>query len=245
MRRPFTGVGTALVTPFRRDGSLDEAAVKRLARRQIDAGVHFVSPCGTTGEAPTLNHREKLRVVELVVEEARPRAGAGRRRRLRHARGRSSWRATWSGSARTASCRSRRTTTSRRRKACISTTRRSPRARAADRALQRPGPHRRQPGRPHDGSPVRDSATSSAIKERRAIWSQMSEIIAGARDDFMLLSGDDPVTVAVDGRRRRGRGLGGVERGAGGDGADRRAVREGRLCRPRASCTTGCCRCSR
>src|SRR5688500_16176734 len=70
MRTPFTGVGTALVTPFRKDGSLDEPAIRRLARRQIDAGVHFLSPCGTTGEAPTLSHREKVRVVELVVEEA-------------------------------------------------------------------------------------------------------------------------------------------------------------------------------
>ena len=70
MRTRFTGVGTALVTPFRNDGSVDEAAVKRLVRRQIDAGIHFVSPCGTTGEAPTLNSREKLRVIELVVEEA-------------------------------------------------------------------------------------------------------------------------------------------------------------------------------
>lgn len=70
MRTPFTGVGTALVTPFRKDGSLDEAAVKRLARRQLDAGVHFLSPVGTTGEAPTLSHDEKVRVVELVVEEA-------------------------------------------------------------------------------------------------------------------------------------------------------------------------------
>ena len=69
MRTRFTGVGTALVTPFRKDGSVDEAAVKRLVRRQIDAGIHFVSPCGTTGEAPTLNHREKRRVIELVVEE--------------------------------------------------------------------------------------------------------------------------------------------------------------------------------
>jgi 4-hydroxy-tetrahydrodipicolinate synthase len=81
MRTPFTGVGTALVTPFLKDGSLDEAAIKRLARRQIDAGVHFLSPCGTTGEAPTLSHREKLRVVELVVEEAASQvpvlAGAG------------------------------------------------------------------------------------------------------------------------------------------------------------------------
>src|SRR6186713_55809 len=81
MRTPFTGVGTALVTPFARNGSVDEAAVKRLARRQIDGGVHFLSPCGTTGEAPTLSQREKLRVVELVVEEANGKvpvlAGAG------------------------------------------------------------------------------------------------------------------------------------------------------------------------
>jgi 4-hydroxy-tetrahydrodipicolinate synthase len=70
MRTPFTGVGTALVTPFRKDGSLDEAAIKRLARRQIDAGVHFLVPMGTTGESPTLSHDEKVRVVELVVEEA-------------------------------------------------------------------------------------------------------------------------------------------------------------------------------
>ena len=81
MRTPFTGVGTALITPFAKDGSLDESAVKRLAKRQIDGGVHFLSPCGTTGEAPTLTHRDKLRVVELVVEEANGRvpvlAGAG------------------------------------------------------------------------------------------------------------------------------------------------------------------------
>ena len=81
MRTPFTGVGTALITPFTKDGSLDESTVKRLAKRQIDGGVHFLSPCGTTGEAPTLTHRDKLRVVELVVEEANGRvpvlAGAG------------------------------------------------------------------------------------------------------------------------------------------------------------------------
>jgi len=77
----FTGVGTALVTPFRQDGSVDEAAVRRLARRQIDGGVHFLSPVGTTGEAPTLSHAEKLRIIELVVEESSGRlpvlAGAG------------------------------------------------------------------------------------------------------------------------------------------------------------------------
>jgi 4-hydroxy-tetrahydrodipicolinate synthase len=79
--RPFTGCGTALVTPFRRDGSVDDAGVSRLAKRQIDAGIHFLVPCGTTGESPTLTEEERVRVVELVVEQAKGRvpvlAGAG------------------------------------------------------------------------------------------------------------------------------------------------------------------------
>ena len=54
MHGQWTGCGTALVTPFAGDGSVDEAAVRRLARRQIEAGIHFLVPCGTTGESPTL-----------------------------------------------------------------------------------------------------------------------------------------------------------------------------------------------
>jgi len=56
----FTGTGTALVTPFRTDGSLDENAVRSLVKRQIDAGINFLVPCGTTGESPTLAHAEHL-----------------------------------------------------------------------------------------------------------------------------------------------------------------------------------------
>src|SRR5204863_2564891 len=70
MRTPFTGVGTALVTPFTRSGALDEAAVRRLGRRQIDAGVHFLCPCGTTGENPTLTAAERLCMIEILVDEA-------------------------------------------------------------------------------------------------------------------------------------------------------------------------------
>ena len=70
MRTPFTGVGTALVTPFTRSGALDEVAVRRLGRRQIDAGVHFLCPCGTTGENPTLTAAERLRIIEILVDEA-------------------------------------------------------------------------------------------------------------------------------------------------------------------------------
>ena len=68
-RTPFTGCGTALVTPFTADGALDEPAIRRLARRQLDNGMHFVVPVGTTGEAPTLSAAEKQRVITLVVEE--------------------------------------------------------------------------------------------------------------------------------------------------------------------------------
>jgi len=77
----FTGCGTALVTPFRRDLSLDEETLRRLVRRQIEAGINFLVPCGTTGESPTLTRAEHLRVVEITVEEAKGKvpvlAGAG------------------------------------------------------------------------------------------------------------------------------------------------------------------------
>ena len=77
----FTGCGTALITPFRKDLSLDEGALRRLIHRQIDGGVDFLAPCGTTGESPTLTRAEHLRVVEIALEEAKGKipvvAGAG------------------------------------------------------------------------------------------------------------------------------------------------------------------------
>ena len=67
----FTGCGTALVTPFRQDLSLDETALRQLVQRQISAGINFLVPCGTTGESPTLSAAEQRRVVEITIEEAR------------------------------------------------------------------------------------------------------------------------------------------------------------------------------
>jgi 4-hydroxy-tetrahydrodipicolinate synthase len=66
----FTGCGTALVTPFARDFTVDEEALRRLIRRQLNGGIDFLVPCGTTGESPTLTRTEHLRVVEIAVEEA-------------------------------------------------------------------------------------------------------------------------------------------------------------------------------
>ena len=77
----FIGTGTALVTPFRHDGALDERTLHNLIQRQIDAGIDFLVPCGTTGESPTLTHEEHLRVVEIAVKLAKGKvpvlAGAG------------------------------------------------------------------------------------------------------------------------------------------------------------------------
>jgi 4-hydroxy-tetrahydrodipicolinate synthase len=64
------GCGTAIVTPFLADGSLDEKALRSLVAWQIESGIDFLVPCGTTGETPTLTHAEWLRVIEITIEVA-------------------------------------------------------------------------------------------------------------------------------------------------------------------------------
>ena len=79
--KKFQGCGTALVTPFQTNSAVDEKTLAALVNWQIDEGVNFLVPCGTTGESPTLDHDEYLRVVETVVKTANGRvpilAGAG------------------------------------------------------------------------------------------------------------------------------------------------------------------------
>jgi 4-hydroxy-tetrahydrodipicolinate synthase len=64
----FRGCGTALVTPFRQDGSIDEAALRNLVAWQVESGIDFLVPCGTTGETPTLSHDEWLQVIGITIE---------------------------------------------------------------------------------------------------------------------------------------------------------------------------------
>ncbi|HEX6179060.1 MAG TPA: 4-hydroxy-tetrahydrodipicolinate synthase [Thermoanaerobaculia bacterium] len=77
----FRGVGTALITPFKRDGSLDEAGLQKFVDWQVSEGINFLVPCGTTGENPTLSAEEHRRVVEITIKSANGRvpvlAGAG------------------------------------------------------------------------------------------------------------------------------------------------------------------------
>jgi 4-hydroxy-tetrahydrodipicolinate synthase len=64
----FRGCGTALITPFRQDSSIDETALRNLVAWQIESGIDFLVPCGTTGETPTLSHDEWLRVIDVTIE---------------------------------------------------------------------------------------------------------------------------------------------------------------------------------
>ena len=80
-KKPFQGTGTAMITPFKDDGSLDEKALRRFVDFQIDGGVDMLLPCGTTGEGATLENDETDRVIQIVIEQSRGRVpvivGAG------------------------------------------------------------------------------------------------------------------------------------------------------------------------
>jgi 4-hydroxy-tetrahydrodipicolinate synthase len=71
MSLEIRGCGTALVTPFRKDSSVDEPALRRLVQFQLREGIDFLVPCGTTGETPALEHGEYLGVIRVVLEEAK------------------------------------------------------------------------------------------------------------------------------------------------------------------------------
>jgi 4-hydroxy-tetrahydrodipicolinate synthase len=81
MKKPFQGTGTAMITPFKDDGTIDEKALRRFVDFQIDGGVDMLLPCGTTGEGATLDWDETDRIVQIVIEQSRGRvpviAGTG------------------------------------------------------------------------------------------------------------------------------------------------------------------------
>ena len=80
-RKKFQGTATAIITPFKKDGSLDEGALKRFVEFQIKGGVEGLVPVGTTGENPTLSREEQERIIDITIEQANGRvkifAGAG------------------------------------------------------------------------------------------------------------------------------------------------------------------------
>src|SRR2546425_9270359 len=72
-KKRFQGTGTAMITPFKSDGSVDEKTLRRFVDFQIDGGIDMLLPCGTTGEGATIDADETDRVVQIVIEQAKRR----------------------------------------------------------------------------------------------------------------------------------------------------------------------------
>ena len=235
MRTTWTGCGTALVTPFTRDGAVDEAGVRRLARRQIDAGIHFLVPCGTTGESPTLIETNGSASSQLVVEEAAGRvpvlAGAGgydtreviqsrarmkQRRRRRHPLG--------DAVLQQADAR----------KASSSTTARL-RARSGCRSSSTTCPGRTGCN-VEVATLVRLSAVPDivGVKEASGNISQMCRGLRRRAERLPRPLGRRCADAAADGGRRARDDLGGRQRGAARDGAHGRAARSAAISPARA-----------
>ncbi len=198
------GCGTALVTPFQQDGSLDEMALRQLVRWQVDSGIDFLLPCGTTGETPTLSHNEWLRVIDVTIEAAEGRvpimAGAT------------------SNNTRDAVAKTREISARRGVDVILSATPYYNKPtqegvyqhfRVVAEASQKPIVLYNIPGR--TGTNIETPTLRRlaeipnivGVKEASGNISQIAEVCATVPEDFLVFSGDDAITLAVI-------GLGGV-----------------------------------
>ena len=192
------GCGTALVTPFHLDGSLDEQALRNLVSWQIDSGIDFLVPCGTTGETPTLSHDEWLRVIDITIEVA-----AGRVPIVAGATSNS----THDAVAKTQELCSRDGVT-----AILSA---NPyynkptqegqfqHFKAIAEAASKPIVIYNVPGRtgvnlePSTTARLQELPNIAGVKEASGNLTQIAEICAAARPEFSVLSGDDALTLPI------------------------------------------------
>ena len=192
------GCGTALVTPFHQDGSLDEPALTNLVNWQIESGIDFLVPCGTTGETPTLSHDEWLRVIDLTIE-----AAAGRVPIVAGAT---------SNSTHDAVAKAKEVSDRPGVDAILTA---SPyynkptqegqyqHFKAIAEAVSKPVILYNVPGRtsanlePVTVARLAEVPNIAGVKEASGNLTQIAEICAAARPDFSVLSGDDSVTLPV------------------------------------------------
>ena len=188
----FTGIITALVTPFRND-AIDETALRALVDDQIEKGVDGLVPVGTTGESPTLNFEEHIRVIKIVIKAAaQARAGHRRHRIELDRRGDRAVEGRAQASAPTACCRSRPTTTGPTQERPVPPLQGDRRGRAAaDDRLQRARPHRvRSAARDHR-APRRAARRWSASRRRPARRCARRRSSRAPAIALVVLSGDD------------------------------------------------------
>src|SRR5437868_1026893 len=192
------GCGTALVTPFKRDGSIDERALRSLVEWQIESEIDFLVPCGTTGETPTLTHDEWLRVIDIVIE-----VGAGRVPIMAGAT---------SNSTREA-VEKAKLVASKKGVDCVLTA--SPyynkptqegqyqHFKAIAEAIQKPIVLYNVPGRtaaniePATLARLAQIKNIVGVKEASGNMSQIAEALNAVPDDFLVFSGDDAITLPV------------------------------------------------
>jgi 4-hydroxy-tetrahydrodipicolinate synthase len=192
------GCGTALVTPFHQDGSLDEPALSNLIAWQIESGIDFLVPCGTTGETPTLSHDEWLRVIDITIEVAAGRvpivAGAT------------------SNSTRDAVAKAQELATRPGVDAILTA---SPyynkptqegqyqHFKAVAESVSKPVILYNVPGRtaaniePATVARLAEIPNIAGVKEASGNLAQIAEICSAARPDFAVLSGDDALTLPI------------------------------------------------
>jgi 4-hydroxy-tetrahydrodipicolinate synthase len=192
------GCGTALVTPFRKDGSLDERALRSLVEWQIESKIDFLVPCGTTGETPTLSREEWLRVIDIVIETAGGRvpivAGA-------------------TSNATSEAVEKAKTVAAKKGVDAVLTA--SPyynkptqegqhqHFKAVAEAIDKPVVLYNVPGRtaaniePATLARLAKIKNIVAVKEASGNISQIAEVCASVPDDFLVFSGDDAITLPV------------------------------------------------
>src|SRR5437773_6733908 len=192
------GCGTALVTPFHQDGSLDEQAHKNLVSWQIESGIDFLVPCGTTGETPTLSHDEWLRVIDLTIEVAAGRVPivAGATSNSTHdgvAKAKEVSERPGVDAILTASPYYNKPTQEGQYQ----------HFKAIAEAVSKPVILYNVPGRtaaniePSTVARLSEVPNIAGVKEASGNLTQIAEICAGAKPDFAVLSGDDAMTLRV------------------------------------------------
>ena len=239
----LTGCGTALVTPFNADGSLDEGALRALVDWQIDEGIHFLVPCGSTGEAATMTtrraparRRDRRRAGARVACRSSPARAATTRRR------RSRCRRRCATPARRTCFTRRRCTTSRRSAASSRTIARSPRRWICRSSSTTFRVAREQHRGEDDARDVEDPGNRGGEGGVGPICRRSPTSSRGRRAEFSVLSGDDELTLPV--MALGGDGIISVVSNATPKLMARALRRDegGRLRRARGRSISGCCR---
>ena len=215
------GCGTALVTPFHQDGSIDDPALRNLVAWQIESGIDFLVPCGTTGETPTLTHDEWLHVIDTTIEVAAGRVPivAGATSNATHEAVEKAKELAARPGVNAILTANRLTTTSRRRKASTGISKPSPKPSATSPSSSTTSPDAPSANlEPATLARLAEIPNIVGVKEASGNMTQVAEAIACVPEHFLVFSGDDAITLPSHRARWGWNHLGRIERNSARDG---------------------------